>query len=116
MKRIALAALLLAGCTTPAQFTKAPLQAYDKHTRYAVESIPSGFILTIEYARYQFIPEASANEQACKQALTSLAWELAEKQGRKIDPINEQRIRLSLGRNGLSGSSLCSATAPVRFL
>lgn len=115
MRKAILLPLLLTGCTAPAQFTKAPMQRHDNHTRYAVEQRKDGFQLTIEYGRYQFVPEASANEAACRQALTSLAWNLAEKQGKKIEPINEQRIQMSLGRNALSGVTMCAASAPVKW-
>jgi hypothetical protein len=52
---------------------------------------------------------------ACKQAFTSLAYDLADQRGRKIVPINEQRIKMSFGRNGFSGTTSCSATAPVEW-
>ena len=38
-----------------------------------------------------------------------------EARGRKIQPVNEQRIRLSMGRDGFTGITSCSATAPVDF-
>lgn len=44
-----------------------------------------------------------------------LAWEVAEKKGRKIDPINEQRIRISMGRNGFSGITSCQAFAVAKW-
>lgn len=78
-----------------------------------VDDKPDGFSLTINYSRYQFIPESDALAVACKQALTSIAHELGERKGRKIERIEEQRIRISFGRNGLSGITSCSATVPV---
>jgi len=71
--------------------------------------------LTVAYSRYQFIPESDALTAACKSSLTSIAWEIAEKRGKKILPINEQRIRLSLGRNGLTGMTLCQASVAVEW-
>lgn len=102
-------ALALAGCATPVSYTNAPMVGYDKNTEYAFEEKPGGFDLTVYYARYQFIPESDAVATACKAALMSLAWELAEQRGKKIQPINEQRIKLSMGRNGFGGMTLCSA-------
>jgi hypothetical protein len=103
------------GCATPVGYTNQPMQTYDKDTEYHVDDTPSGFTLTIYYSRYQFIPETSATATACKQALTSLAYELADRRGRKIQRIEEQRIKISFGRNGLSGITSCSATAPVEW-
>jgi hypothetical protein len=47
--------------------------------------------------------------------ITSLAYDVAEKRGRQIKPVVEQRIRTSLGYNGITGVSSCSATAPVEW-
>jgi hypothetical protein len=107
---------LLASCATPVSYTNKPLAQYDKDTEYAVEERPDGFALTVYYSRYQLIPESAAVATACKSALTSIAWDIAEKRGKKIAPINEQRIRLSMGRNGLSGVTSCSASAPIDWL
>jgi hypothetical protein len=84
---------------------------YDRDTEFSVVSRDDGFVITIYYSRYQFIPESSAVAVACKSALTAIAHEYADKQGRKIQPINEQRIRISMGRNGFTGITSCSASA-----
>ena len=112
---ILIATLLLAGCATPVSYTNAPLATYDKDTEYRADDTPGGFTVTIYYSRYQFIPESSAVAVACKQALTALAYDLAEKRGRKIRPVEEQRIRMSFGRNGVTGITSCSATVPVEW-
>jgi hypothetical protein len=101
--------LLLSACATPVSHTNAPLSTYDKDTEYAVEDRTDGFALTVYYSRYQFIPESSAVATACKSQLTALAWEIADRKGKKIKPVNEQRIRISMGRNGLSGITSCQA-------
>lgn len=114
MRRLLLAFLLLvAGCATPVGYTNAPMARYDKDTEYRVDDRPGGFTLTIYYSRYQFIPESDAVAAACKQALTALAHEIGESRGRPIKRVEEQRIRLSMGRNGVTGITSCSATAPV---
>lgn len=109
------AALLLAsavtGCATPIQMTDAQMIPYDKDTEYAVTPRPDGFSIAINYSRYQFFPESSAVATACKSTLTAVAYEHADKQGRKIQPLNEQRIRLSMGRNAMTGITSCSALA-----
>jgi hypothetical protein len=107
--------VLLAGCATPVRYTDKPLTRYDKTTEYRVDDRPGGFAVVVEYERFQFIPESSAVTTACRSMLTSLAHEIAEARGRKIQPINEQRIRLSMGRNGVTGITSCSATVPVDY-
>jgi hypothetical protein len=107
--------VLLSACATPVSHTNTPLSTYDKDTEYGVEDRSDGFGITTYYSRYQFIPESDAVATACKSALTSIAWEIAEKKGKLIEPINEQRIRISMGRNGLSGITSCQAYAVVKW-
>lgn len=107
--------LCLAGCATAVKQSNAPMSQYDKNTEYAVTPLPDGFTTSIYYSRYQFVPESDAVATACKQVLTSIAHEHAAKAGREIDQINEQTIRLSMGRNGLSGITSCSASAPAKW-
>ena len=104
-----LATILLTGCATPVSHSNIPLSTYDKDTEYGIEGRPDGFSITVYYSRYQFIPESDAVAVACKSSLTSIAWEVAEKKGRAIEPLNEQRIRVSMGRNGISGITSCQA-------
>lgn len=95
--------------------TDAQMTSYDKDTDYVITPRPDGFSIAVDYSRYQFIPESSAVAIACKSALTSIAYEQADKQGRKIQPLNEQRIRISMGRNGLTGITSCSALAAAEW-
>ena len=116
MRGLATVSLLIlalgsAGCATPMQQTDAPMITYDRDTGYSIAARDGGFAISINYSRYQFIPESGAVAAACRSALTSIAHEHADKQGRKIQPINEQRIRISMGRNGFTGITSCSATA-----
>jgi hypothetical protein len=112
---IAIVNLLIGSCATPMRQTDVPMIPYDRDTEYSVMPRENGFALTIYYSRYQFIPESSAVAVACKSALTSIAYEHAEKQGKKMQPINEQRVRISMGRNGFTGITSCSATAIVEW-
>ena len=107
--------LLLIGCATPVRHINIPLASYDKNTKYGVEDNSDGFNITVFYSRYQFIPESDAVATACKSILTSIAWEIAEKKEKKILPINEQIIRLSMGRNGLTGITSCQASVVVQW-
>lgn len=102
---------LLAGCATPVSHVNAPMNTYDQNTKYSVIDHPKGYTITVFYSRYQFIPESDAVATACKSALTSIGWEVADNRGVEIKPINEQRIKISMGRNGVSGITSCQASA-----
>jgi hypothetical protein len=107
--------MLLAGCATPVSHTNIPLSTYDKDTEYGIEKREDGFAITVFYSRYQFIPESDAVATACKSQLTAIAWEHADNEGREIEPVNEQRIRISMGRNGLTGITSCQANAVAKW-
>lgn len=106
---------LLTACATPVSHTNIPLSTYDKDTEYGIDQRDGGFAITVYYSRYQFIPESEAVATACKSQLTAIAWEHAENTGKEIEPVNEQRIRVSMGRNGLSGITSCQAHAVVKW-
>jgi hypothetical protein len=105
----------LNGCATPVSYTTAPMTKLDQHTEYVVDEFDGGFSLTIYYSRYQFIPESDAVDAAAETQLTSLAYEIADRRNKKIQPINEQRIRKSMGRNGVSGITSWSGTVKVFY-
>lgn len=107
--------MMLTGCATPVSHTNIPLSTYDKDTEYGVEKRDNGFAITVFYSRYQFIPESDAVATACKSQLTAIAWEHADNEGREIEPVNEQRIRISMGRNELTGITSCQANAIVKW-
>jgi hypothetical protein len=106
---------LLVGCATPVSHTNIPLSTYDKDTEYGIEDREDGFGITVYYSRYQFIPESDAVATACKSQLTAIAWEHSDKVGKPIANVNEQRIRISMGRNGISGITSCQATVIVNW-
>lgn len=107
--------LALAACTTPADVTK-PIDA-GKHNdaKVEVKDIPEGFSVFVRYNRYQFIPETDALLVVCRSLVTSRAYEEAKKRGREIEPINEQAIRVSTGRNGVLGLTYCHAFAEAHW-
>jgi hypothetical protein len=106
---------MLSGCATPVSHTNTPMSTYDKDTEYNVENREDGFGITVYYSRYQFIPESEAVATACKSQLTAIAWEYSDKISKNINPINEQRIRISMGRNGFTGVTSCQASALVTW-
>jgi hypothetical protein len=93
----------LVSCATPVGYTEEELSRYDKNTTYRIDERDDGFTITMYYSRYQFIPESDAVSVAAKSNLTSICYEVADSKGVKIKPINEQRIKMSMGRNGFSG-------------
>ena len=103
------------GCAQPSAFSDVPLQRYDPHIEYSRIDQENGFTLNLLYQRFQFIPESDAVALACKQAATTLTHDLADLEGREIKPINHDRIRLSLGRNGVTGITSCSITLVAEY-
>ena len=87
----------------------------DKDTSYNVEEHDDGFTITVFYSRYQFIPESDAVSAAGKSALLSTAYDVADARGKQIKPINEQRIKMSMGRTGVSGITSWSGTVRVFY-
>jgi len=91
------------------------MTTYDKHTQYAIEDRDDGYTVSVYYSRYQFISESAVVAIACRQALMAIAHDVAEQRRRRIEQLNEQRIFISMGRNGITGITSCSATVPVRY-
>ncbi|MCG7865854.1 MAG: hypothetical protein JAY74_05700 [Candidatus Thiodiazotropha taylori] len=106
---------MLVGCATPVNHSNIPQSTYDKDTEYGIENLDDGFIITVYYSRYQFFPESDVIASACKSQLTAITWEHSDITGQPIEPVNEQRIRISMGRNGLTGITSCQATAIVKW-
>lgn len=104
-----LVVMSLAGCATARQQSNIELDRSAPNTDYGIMIKPDGFEIEIEYARYQFIPESEAVATACKSQLLALSYQYADSEKRQIEPINEQRISFSMGRNGLSGTTTCRA-------
>lgn len=101
------------GCVTPVSGGGDALG--DRDATYKVENRPGGFMISSTYTHRQFIPESDVVQAACKQRLMATAHDYAKSFGRKIEPVNEQRIRISMGRNGLTGMTSCEASAPVMW-
>jgi len=116
MKKITLiSAILVASCTTPMGLSDAPMMQYDRDTKYGITESDDGFAMTVFYSRYQFIPEGDTVATSCKQQLMAIAYEHADASGKEIEPINEQRIRISMGRNSVSGISSCQAYGEAKW-
>lgn len=116
-----LAALTMAGCalpvpmTEPVSQTTEPMTAYDRDTDYAITPREGGYSVAVKYSRYQFIPESAVVADACRRMALAIAHEHAEKARRPIHQVNEQRLVISTGRNGLLGITSCEASVPVEW-
>ena len=103
------------GCATPVGYTDKPMQSYDKDTTYRVDDTPSGFVVTVYYSRYQFIPESDVVAAAGKAVLLNIATDTAKTRGKQVKPLDESRLRWSMGRNGLSGITSWSGNAEFEY-
>ncbi|RYD47985.1 MAG: hypothetical protein EOP85_04440 [Verrucomicrobiaceae bacterium] len=108
-------ACLLASCATPESYTDKSMEASGKNTSVAYEDHTDGFTTSIRYTRYQFIPESNAVAIAGKSALMNAAYQEADRRGRKIQTLNEQRIRQSMGRNGFTGITSYSGSVKATY-
>jgi hypothetical protein len=109
------AALAIAACTHPADVSRPLTEVADKNAHFTVKDIPGGFSVEVRYSRYQFVPEASALLVACRSLVTARAYDEAKNRGREIEPINEQTIRVSTGRNIIKARTACRAFAEAHF-
>lgn len=110
-----IACLILASCATPVGYTEEALTRYDKDTTYRIDDHADGFTITMYYSRYQFWPESGAVLDAAKSNLTAICYDVADSRAKEIKPINEQRIKMSMGRNGLSGTTSWTGTVKAFY-
>ena len=108
-------AVFLASCASPVRYTDKELTTLDKNTKYRIDAHSAGFTATMIYSRYQFVPESNAVSDAAKNNLMALCHDEASKRGKTILPINEQAIRMSMGRNGLTGITSWSGSVSVNY-
>lgn len=112
---IAITALALAACTHPADVSRPLTEVADKNAHFTVKDTADGFSVEVRYSRYQFVPEVGALMAACRSQVTARAYDEAKIRGREIEPINEQTIRLSTGRNILKARTACRAFAEAHW-
>lgn len=108
-------ALALTACTTPADVSRPLTDGGDKNAKVQITDTATGFTVNVRYSRYQFMPETSALLVACRSITTARAYEEAKRRGREIEPINEQTIRVSTGRNIVNARTACRAFAEARW-
>ncbi len=108
-------ALVLSACTTAADVSKPIDAGKGQDAKVNVVETDTGFTVDVKYSRYQMIPETSALLVACRSIVTARAHEEAKARGRAIEPINEQAVRVSTGRNGILGLTSCRAFLEARW-
>lgn len=79
---------------------------------YKVENRPGGFLISSTYISHQQVTERDARS-SCKRSIIATAHDYADSFGRKIEPVNEERVRISMGRSAIPGMSTCEASVPV---
>lgn len=80
-----------------------------------VADTATGFTVDVTYRRYQMIPETNAVLTTCRSTAISRVAEEARNRGREIQPLAEQDVRVSTGRNGLLGFTNCRAFAEATW-
>lgn len=105
------AVLALGACTTPADVSMPIGTGQNADAVVTVEDTARGFTVDVTYRRYQMIPETSAVLTTCRSTAMARVAEEARNRGREIQPLSEQDVRVSTGRNGLLGFTSCRAFA-----
>ena len=107
--------LALAACTHPADVSRPLTEVGDKNAHFQLVEAPTGFTVEVRYSRYQMIPETSALLVACRQLVMARAYDEAKRRNKQIEPLNEQTVRVSAGRNGVTGRTACRAFVEARW-
>lgn len=109
MRGLILVLLLCTACTPQVAQYKGSMLAVGENTWVAVDDSANGFLITVELVN----AEKDTVAATCKRALLSQASAYAGKRGKNIQPINEQRITMSVGWIGVTPG--CSAQVPVEW-
>lgn len=107
--------LALTACTTPADVSKPIGAGRGNDAKVVVADTPGGFTVDVKYSRYQMIPETSAVLTVCRSTAIARVAEEAKSRGREIEPLAEQNVRVSSGRNGILGLTSCRAFAEATW-
>lgn len=107
-------AMLTVGCTRPEGYDGGGFARASGSTEYRVEDrADGGFLMTVRFAQYQFVPETAAVEERCRREAVALAHDEMERRGLRNARVEDQRVRSSAGRNGFGGITSCTASVPV---
>src|SRR5262249_20304361 len=100
--------LLVAACGGPIRLVEGTYQRLDPQTEYLVEERPDGLLISVVLREYQFVSDQGDVRRECRSTLTSLAHAQAERRGRRLQPINDERMRLTTGRQIPGGITWCA--------
>lgn len=115
MRTFAALLLLMVGCTSAGRFISGDLTPYDENTKYRVDPADGGFKLSVLYEKYQFVKNRDEMADEGMERLRRIASELAEKDGKKIKPLDKDFIKIGTGRQGLSGTTSWAGIARVEY-
>lgn len=107
--------LSLSACTRPADVSRPTIDQGDANAKVEVKDTTEGFTVDVSYSRYQFVPETSALLVACRSIATARANDEAKRRGRDIEPVSDQAVRVSAGRNIINARTACRAFVEVRW-
>lgn len=108
-------ATLVSACTTPADVSKPMTADNNNNAKFDIKNTASGFTVDLKYSRYQFVPAPDAVLVECRLLTAARAYDEAKTKGREIQPINDQDIRVSTGRNIIGGRTTCRAFVEARW-
>lgn len=111
---ICILSALMVGCTA-VDYSGGQMRKYDNATSYHVTDLPNGMKIAVRSDKYQFATNPLALKDEGLSALRFIAREQAAQRGRTIQPIRDEDIMYSTGRNVLLGTTTWSATAIVLF-
>jgi len=108
--------ILTAGaCTTPSDVSQPLSSVPDKNAKTSVKDIPGGFSVDVSYSRYQFIPETGAVITACKSIALAQVRDVSTGRSRAVQTLSSDDVRVSTGRNGLTGHTSCRAFVEAKW-
>ena len=91
--------LVIMGCATAPRYTDLPYERYDKNTEYAISDESDGFTVFVYHSLFQYFPNEGPVQETAKQNAMAIAYEYADENDREIQPLNEQRIKISVASN-----------------
>ncbi len=74
-----------------------------------------GFQLNLTHSRYQFITDMDELMATCRTSVGQVAEQLAMAKEREIQPIDSDKIAISIKRDHALGLSTCKATYNVAY-
>lgn len=118
---IPLAAIVMAGCSVPADRIVGMMTAYDENTYYAMTEADEGAIVQIAYTKSNDgmaggLPlKAELFDRKCKSHAIAVAEDLARRRGQIVGGVNEEEMRSVVISDEVAGRSMCIAEVEVCY-